>query len=236
LASPAIRTAVQRRFKVAVKVDNDANVCALAHCFFGIGLEITNFVYFAVGSGVGSGVVLNGKVFRGAHGLAGEVGHITVDIHGPKCPCGNYGCLELYTTVSATLARWVNAPAGVTRGDEVAGVDALIRAADLGENEALATIARTAEYLSVGIVNVINSFDPDVVVIGRELARSGALLIDPIRRAVAERAFPAVHRPVRIEPDSLADATPITGAFCLVLSDLMDPAQPLLDQFVTAAS
>jgi N-acetylglucosamine repressor len=231
----ALRDALERRFRVPVKVDNDANVCALAHCFFGIGREVSDFAYFAVGSGVGSGVVLHGNVYRGSHGLAGEIGHTTVEVNGPKCPCGNYGCLELYTTVAATLARWGSRDQ-VDVSDETAGVEALMRAVALGEQGALSAIARTAEYLSVGVINLVNSYDPEVVIIGRELARAGKPIIEPIQRAVAGRAFPAARRPIRVVQDSLGDAAPITGAFCLVLSELMDPSAPMLDGLVASAT
>ena len=215
-----LRTALETHFRVPVRVDNDANACALAQHFLGAGRHVRNFVYFAAGSGVGAGLVLNGELYRGEHDLAGEIGHATIEPGGPPCPCGNRGCLELYTTVRATLARWQrDHPPGLPL-NEVAEIGALIANARDGDPGALDALAATARYLSIGVINAINAYDPSVVFIGRELGAAGDLLLDPIRDAVARRAFPTTGRSVRIEADPLGEETPLLGAICLVLREL----------------
>lgn len=215
-----LRSELERTFGLPVRVDNDANACALAQRWFGAGRTMRNFVYVAVGSGVGSGVVVDGEIYRGAHDLAGEIGHCTVDVSGPPCPCGNVGCLELYATLRATLARWLGAARPETADDEIAGIRDLIRAAHSGDETARAAITMSAQYLGVGVINVINAFDPETVFLGRELAAAGDLLLSPIRSAVARRAFASTGRVVPIETDPLGVAAPLLGAACLVLRDL----------------
>jgi len=215
-----IRSTLESRFGVSVRVDNDANACALAQQLFGVGRNTRNFVYFAAGSGVGAGLVMNGEIYRGGHDLAGEIGHTTVEPNGPLCPCGNRGCLELYTTVRATLARWPGASLPITPVNEILEAKALIMSARNGDQQARNALATTARYLSIGVINAINAYDPDLVIIGRELADAGDLVIDPIREEVARRAFPTAMRRVLIEPDLLAEDTPLLGAVCLVLREL----------------
>ena len=229
-----LRMALERRFNVPVRVENDANVCAIAQRFFGVGRDVEDFVYLALGSGVGAGVFVGGHLYRGSNWLAGEIGHTTIDVRGPTCPCGNIGCLELFTTVSAAMARWPGAPQDRVDGDEVMAIQALDDAAKRGDEGALAAIAQTAAYVAAGVVNVVNFLDPEVVIVGRELGQLGSLLIDPIRRAVASRTFPDAQRTIRVESDPLGASTPVRGAFCLILQELVDSRSPLLEGMVAA--
>lgn len=230
-----LRSALEAHFGVPVRVDNDANACALAQRWLGAGRDVLDFVYVVADSGVGAGVVLNGDVYRGAHDLAAEIGHTTIDIHGPTCPCGNIGCLELYTTLRATLARWIGTAQPITPADEVEGITTLIAAARAGDETARAALTMTAQYLAVGVVNAINAYDPQVVFIGRELAAAGDMLLGPIREAVARRAFTATGRSVPIELDPLGQDTPLLGAACLILCELFDDTE-LLDSLVRGQS
>ncbi|HXT35371.1 MAG TPA: ROK family protein, partial [Chloroflexota bacterium] len=229
-----LRSALAARFGVPVRVDNDANACALAQHWLGAGRELRDFVYVAAGSGVGAGVVIDGDLYRGAHDLAGEIGHATVEVSGPLCPCGNAGCLELYTTLRATLARWFGAPQPATLADEISGITALIAAAQAGDDTARAALSLSAQYLGAGVINVINAYDPQVVFIGRELAAAGDLILRPIRAAVERRAFPATRRSVPIEPDLLGEDSPLLGAACLVLRELFVDSDLLNDRILAA--
>ncbi|MDB5077750.1 MAG: hypothetical protein JWO42_3929 [Chloroflexi bacterium] len=215
-----LHSAFEERFMVPVRVDNDANACALALHWLGAGRNLRDFIYFAVDSGVGAGVVLNGEVYRGAHDLAAEIGHTTIDMNGPMCPCGNIGCLEIYTTLRATLMRWRGDEQPATAADEVREVEALIAAARSGDVKALGAITETARYLSFGVINAITLFDPMVVFIGRELAAAGDMLVDPIRDAVSRRGLTPTGRAVPIELDPLGQNTPLLGAACLILCEL----------------
>jgi len=229
-----LRSALEKRFGVPVRVDNDANACALAQRWLGAGRGLRDFVYVAAGSGIGAGIVIDGELYRGAHDLAGEIGHATVEATGPLCPCGNLGCLELYTTLRATLARWPGAPQPATPADEISGIAMLIAAARGDDDEARTALAVSARYLAVGVVNAINSYDPQVVFIGRELAAAGDLVIGPIREAVARRAFAATGRAIAVEHDALGEGAPLLGAACLVLRELFVDSELLNDVILSA--
>jgi len=226
-----LRSALEKRFGVAVRIDNDANACALAQRWLGAGRGLRDFVYVAAGSGIGAGIVIDGELYRGAHDLAGEIGHATVEATGPLCPCGSLGCLELYTTLRATLARWPAAPRPVTPADEIRGIAMLIAAARGGDDVARQALSTSAYYLALGVVNAINSYDPQVVFIGRELAAAGDLVIGPIREAVARRAFVATGRTTAVEHDALGEGAPLLGAACLVLRELFIDSE-LLDDVI----
>lgn len=231
-----LRSALEKRFGVPVRVDNDANACALAQRWLGAGRGLRDFVYVAAGSGIGAGIVIDGELYRGAHDLAGEIGHATVEATGPLCPCGNLGCLELYTTLRATLARWPAAPRPVTPANEITGIAMLIAAARGGDDVARQALTTSAHYLALGVVNAINSYDPQVVFIGRELAAAGDLVIGPIREAVARRAFVATGRTTVVEHDALGEGAPLLGAACLVLRELFVDSELLDDVILSARS
>ena len=231
-----LRSALEQAFKVTVRVDNDANACALALRMFGPGRTARDFVYLAAGSGVGAGIVIDGEVYRGGHDLAGEIGHATVEPDGPPCPCGNIGCLELYTTVRATLARSMGTLLPATAIDEISAIRALIERAHDGDEDVQRALGTTARYLAIAVVNAINAFDPHVVFIGRELAAAGELLLGPVCEAVAERAFTATGRTVPIERDPFGDDTPLLGAASLVLRELFLDTDVLGDLIVSSRS
>ena len=224
--------------------DNDANACALAEAWFGAGLALEQFVYIAVGTGVGAGIVMNGTLHRGAHDMAGELGHTTVDAAGARCSCGNYGCLELYTSSVAIVAA---ALAALERG-EVSLIDELVcgrrediniytiaQAARLQDPLALRLIDQIVRYLGIGVVNAVNLFDPEVVFLGREVAQAASdLILEPIRAMVAERAFSVAAERVKILHSTLGENGPMLGAACLVLHELFSEPQrvmtPILDK------
>jgi len=215
-----LRSALAESFGVPVRVDNDANACALALQWFLLGVAARYFVYVAAVSVIGGGIVIVGVLYRGVYELVGEIGHMTIDVAGPLCPCGNIGCLELYTTLRATLARWHGTPQPETWADEASGMAALIGAAQAGDETARAALATSGHYLAVGVINAINAYDPRTVWIGRELAAAGDFVLKPIRDAVARRAFASSGRSVTIEQDPLGEDTPLLGAACLVLTEL----------------
>lgn len=233
-----LKQIVEEAFHVPVWIDNDANACALAERWFGGGRSFDSFIYIAVGTGVGAGVILNGALFRGAHDIAGELGHTTVEAAGPRCSCGNYGCLELYTSAPAIVAV---ALAALRRGEssaiaELVGgrlehitIQTIVQAAHAGDRLALRTLDHVARYLSVGLINTINLFDPEAVFLGREVSQAaGELLLEPIRAIVAERAFSTAAERVQILLALLGEDAPVIGAACLVLQELFSAPERIL--------
>lgn len=223
----ALQDELQSHFRLPTRVDNNANASALAELWFGAGQGIDNFVLLTMSSGVGSGIVIGGDLYRGAHDLAGELGHMSINALGPRCACGNYGCLELYTSVRRVLGF---VQAALASGEPSLLHDLVERQGELTldlfleaikEQDVLAgrIFADMIRYLAAGIINISNALDPQLILIGRDLARAGDLLLVPLREAVGQRAM-AIHREgLRIETTALPDA-PVIGAATLVLREL----------------
>jgi glucokinase len=172
-----IREPLEERLAAPVRLVNDGHAFALAEWTLGAGRGATNVMAIVCGTGIGGGLVLDGRLHLGAADRAGEFGHHTVVEDGPRCPCGNSGCLELYAG-SRAIAR----AAGTARFSE-----ALARARD-GDENARGAIARAGELIGLAIANVIIFVCPDRVVIGGGVAEAGPLLLDPIRETIAARA------------------------------------------------
>lgn len=240
-----LKKMVEAHFRLPVWIDNDANACALAEAWFGAGRPFEQFVYIAVGTGVGAGIVVNGTVHRGANDMAGELGHTTVDMTGPRCNCGNYGCLELYTSavaiVSAALMALQNGESSLIHElvqGEWANINVGIIAQAARRNDPLARrlIDQVVRYLGVGVVNSINLFNPEAVFLGREVAQAaGDLLLDPIRAMVAERAFSVAAERVQILPAMLGANEPVIGAACLVLQELFSAPEMMMTPILQKA-
>lgn len=222
----ALRDVIGERFRVPTYVDNNANTSTLAELWFGAGQGVSHFVLLTLGTGVGAGLVLDGELYRGEHDLAGELGHLSIQFDGPRCACGNYGCLELYVAVPRILAALraaLDAGEPSALRDAASGgggltLDAAIAAAKAGDRLAGRVFDDVARYLATGLVTIANTFDPQLILLGRDLARADDLLLDPVRAIVAGRVFPALRDSLRIEIAALPDA-PAVGAATLALRE-----------------
>lgn len=221
---------LERRLGFPTYVDNNANTSALAELWFGAGQGVDNFVLLNLGPGVGSGLVLDGDLYRGNHDLAGEVGHISVNLDGPRCVCGNAGCLETYASVPRVLASVRSALAdgaystiradgdGDGDGPTIEQVISALHEADPLAERVFGAVAR---HLAAGVVNLVYMLDPQLILIGRELSTAGDALLEPVRAEVRQRIFPALRDTIRIELAGVADA-PVVGAATLALRELFE--------------
>lgn len=236
----ALQSAVEEHFHLPTRVDNNGNTSALAELWFGAGQGVENFVLLNLGTGVGAGLILAGDLYRGDHDLAGELGHVSINADGPRCACGNYGCLEMYVSVPRVLAA-VRAALGTGEPSAIRAalgengevtVPMFIAAARQGDPLATRVFADLAHHLAAGIVTIIHAFDPHLILIGRELASAGDLLLDPVRAETQRRVFPALRESVRIEVAALPDA-PVIGAATLALREFFHA--PLADHGAVVA-
>ena len=218
LASPMAEAAGR-----PVYLENDANVAALAENRLGAGRGARHMMYITVSTGIGSGLILGGKLYVGATGAAGELGHVTMLADGPLCGCGNRGCLESLAsgTAIARRAREVAARPGgegilkAARGDITAIEASLVASAAAAGDAAAAAIMHDAfEYLGIAVANVVNLLNLDMVVIGGGVARVGDVLFDTVRRLVRLRSFACMARDVTIVPASLGADAGALGAAC----------------------
>lgn len=220
-----LRDIITKRFGLPVYVNNDANLAGLAEYRFGAGRGCSDMVYLTISTGIGGGIVCGGQLLLGAHGLAGEPGHTTVEPAGPRCKCGNVGCLEVMSAGPAIARHAIDLihqgqtsslsralQSGVEITAEVVG-----EAAQLGDDVALQAIRRAAYYLGIGVLNLIHIFDPAVVILGGGVSKLGPLLFDPVRALVRERAITAVQRQIPIVPAMLGDQVGLLGAVAWVM-------------------
>jgi glucokinase len=231
LAGVDLRDHFGRRFGVPVMIENDANAAALAEHRLGAGRGTRHMVMLTLGTGVGGGLIVDGRLYRGAIGAAGELGHITLDIDGPPCPgfCPGRGHLE--ALASGTAADLLVDRVAAERPDGDLGraaasgraLDAkvAVELAAEGLGDARETLERIGFRLGVGIASFVNVFNPELVVLGGGFARAGDLLFEPARRVVAERALSPARELVRIVPALLGAEAGLIGA-ALVAFEALD--------------
>jgi predicted NBD/HSP70 family sugar kinase len=203
---------IEAELGMPVRVENDANLGALAEIVWGAGRDHADVVYLKVATGVGAGLVLNGRLYHGSAGTAGEIGHLTIDERGPVCRCGNRGCLETYAGADAVLEALSH------REDEALTIRDVIeraRSDDLGCQRALGDAGRT---LGVAVAGVCNLLAPELVIVGGELALAGDVLLEPIREVVGRSAI-AATREVPVVPGVLGERAEVLGAVALVLRE-----------------
>ncbi|MFP8962421.1 ROK family protein [Streptomyces nanhaiensis] len=210
------REELASRLGVEVHVDNDANLGALGELVWGSGRGARDLAYIKVASGVGAGLVIDGQIYRGPGGTAGEIGHITLDESGPVCRCGNRGCLETFTA-----ARYVLPLLHSSHGPDLTMPEMvrLARSGDLGCRRVVADIGR---HVGSGVANLCNLLNPSRVVLGGDLAEAGELVLGPIRDSVSRYAIPSAARQLTVVPGALGGRAEVLGALALVLSEMGD--------------
>jgi N-acetylglucosamine repressor len=210
-----------------VHIERDAVACAMAHMWLGDGGGVSNnFVYLTVSDGVGTGLVVNGGVLRGASSTAGEFGHVPLNLEGPRCACGARGCLEAYTSNPATVARYLgldlDSPDDYAelRSGEMEVGDVIDRARS-GDAAATWALWETGRCLGIGIANLINSVSPAQVVIGGEITNAWNLIEPAVRESIRERALTTVSAdtPLVVQPDE--DRLRLRGGTSLVLAPVL---------------
>nr|AAU13758.1 Rep [uncultured Actinomycetes bacterium] len=201
---------LERRLGLPVYVDNEANLGALAEVRFGAARGRQHVVYLRISHGVGGGIVLNGEVFHGRSGTAGEIGHVTIDDNGPICRCGNRGCLETFVGAPVLLSMLTASHGHLTLPDVIAR-------AQQGDPGCRRVISDAGRYLGVAAASVCNLFDPELVVVGGRLAEAGPILMDPLRTVLAQRTVPSTAGPVEVVASELGSAAEVRGALVVAL-------------------
>lgn len=227
-----IKEEIEKEFKLPVKVENDAKVLALGEKWFGYGLDLENMVCLNVGIGVGAGIIFNDKLFHGLNGIAGEIGHTVLDLDGPKCACGNYGCLQTlcggeavrnYAIKEILLGR-KSMILELVKGekDKITG-EIIHQAALAGDTLALEVLEKSGKYLGVGISNLINILNPELVVLSGGVTKAGSFILDRVKEEVRKRVLTDEAKQTRIVISKLGDRGTVIGAVTLVLSELFIP-------------
>lgn len=221
----SLREYMERNTGFPVCIDNDVNLMALGELMCGAGQGAKNLVCLTLGTGVGGGIIIEGKLYRGSTLSAGEVGHIPVNADGPRCGCGSYGCLERYVGNAHIVERAVKAIQGgrrslikkLVKGKLTAITPRIIfHAAHQGDGLAEEIWEETGRYIGIALSGVINLLNPEMIVIGGGVAQVGKLLFAPIRRTVKERAMSIPAGKVKIVPAKLGEDAGLVGAGMLV--------------------
>jgi glucokinase len=236
-----LRDIFSEQFRVPIFVENDANAAALGEYMFGAGRGSHEVVYLTISTGIGGGVISDGKLLTGISGTAGELGHITIDWHGERCNCGNVGCLERITSGTA-IARKANGAIAEGKGDELlafarahrqaAGNPTAITdvtastvalAAEAGIPLARDIIATAAEALGIGLVTIIHIFNPEIIILGGGVTQMGPMLLDPATQIVQERTMRVPREAVRIVLAALGPNVGLVGAGALIYYQIQYP-------------
>lgn len=216
-----LRDIIAEKLGVKTCLINDASAAALGEYHLGAGKGISNLVYVTVSTGIGGGIIINRKLYQGVDGSAGEIGHMTLDVNGEKCNCGNIGCWETLASGTAMAKETVRR---LNQGEkssllelvngELENITAQTVALAARRGDALAgdIIAKAAYYLGIGLVNLVNIFNPELIIIGGGVARLGNLLLAPARKVLEERAFSLPARTVQIIRAKLGNDSAIIGA------------------------
>ena len=215
---------IEDEFHIPTRIDNDVRCAALGELKFGAGRGCENFVCITVGTGIGSGLVINGKVVRGAANAAGEIGHIKLQMEdGPLCGCGDSGCLEAFASGPSIVAMAQEYLKGgkSAKFRELAGDGEITpyivaKAAEAGDPVARRIFEKMGYYIGMGLTSVINLLNPEKIIIGGGVAECGELLLDPIRRTINERAMKVQREAVEIVPAELGNSAGVIGASMLV--------------------
>jgi glucokinase len=224
-----LRDIIQSRLGKKAFLINDANAAALGELYFGAARGARNFIYITLSTGIGGGIVIDGKIYTGAIGTAGEVGHMTIDDNGPICNCGNKGCWETLASGTA-LAREAKhrieegARTSILKyadGDvEKVTAQVIQSAAEQGDSLAKELIAQTGYYVGVGLANLINIFNPELIVIGGGLSNIGDMLFGPAFKTAGERAYKEAFQAVRFVPAELGRNSGVLGAAAFAFQEM----------------
>lgn len=215
-----LKKLIQDQFKVPVAIGNDANLAALGEWRYGAGVGHRHLVYITVSTGIGGGVIIDNQLLLGAHGLAAELGHITVIPDGPLCGCGKRGHLEAVSSGPA-IARWVEQelsqgiPSSLSANKPITAKDVSL-AASKGDELAQAALARGGTYLGIAIADYLHVFNPSVVIIGGGVSQSGKSFFGPLRTAMSEHVLSSKYlENLTLTTSALGDDVGLMGALAL---------------------
>jgi glucokinase len=221
---------MREKLKLPVFIDNDANLAALAEARAGAAAGASEVIMITLGTGIGGGIIIGGEVYRGSVGSAAELGHMVIDVNGPRCQgaCENYGCLEAMASGTA-LARYAreavenepgSALAAAAAGGETLDGALVSGLAEQGDPAAIQVLGRVGFYVGVGMTSLVNIFNPEVFVVGGGLMQAGDFIMEPARKVLAKRGLRPNRDVVRVTTARFGPEAGVIGAACLALSEL----------------
>lgn len=224
LTNIPIKEELEKEFELDVKVENDARVMALGESWFGDHGEVDSMLAVNLGRGVGAGIVINGKLFHGAQDIAGEIGHMTIDMNGEVCECGNRGCLQTLATGSA-IAKQAQKIANQESEIDLSQItgEKVYELALLGNEACVEILQNTGKVIGIGLTNLIHIMNPNKIVLGGGVIKSSKFILPAICMSIEERALTPRAKQTEVVVSELGDDATISGAIALVLEDFFDP-------------
>lgn len=217
---------IEDEFHIPTRIDNDVRCAALGELNFGAGKGCENLICITVGTGIGSGLIINGRLVRGASNAAGEIGHIKLQMHdGPICGCGDTGCLEAFASGPSIVAMAEEYILGgkSTKYREMANGGAITpfivaEAAKAGDPVARRIFTRMGEYIGIGMASVVNLLNPERIIVGGGVADAGDILLTPLKETIKKRAMKIAGETVQVVPAQLGNTAGVIGASLLIES------------------
>jgi len=206
---------LKKEFPCNILLENNSAALALAEKYYGLGKKFSNFILMVVDTGIGSGIVINDKLYRGFGGFGGEIGHTSINVNGDLCGCGNVGCLEVYASMPAVLKRAKRIEPGISSWNEI------VDRAEAGDTRFLEIVEEEARYLSAGIVNAVNILEIEAVVLTGDICYKHGIIIDSLSRHVNERTMTRkVHR-VGLYASEISKNADVIAAATIVIDDFI---------------
>ena len=219
-----VAESLAQKLKVPVRVENDVKAAALAEHLFGASRDIADFVYVMGRSGIGGGLYLMGELYRGPHGLAGEIGHMKIVPGGRACGCGGQGCFEAYVSEKAILSDLA------ARGHGARDVASVREACEAGDPVARAVLAEAGRHLGLALANLINIISPRRIVLGGSLAQLAPFLLPAAMETLEANALAAIYRDVEIVVSEMSGSAAAMGGIALALQQFLDDPPVRLDR------
>jgi len=223
-----ITSILQKQMDVHVVIENDANAAALGECVYGAGKGALNLLYITISTGIGGGIIINGQLHRGNRGRAGEIGHMIINPSGPRCGCGNSGCLEAFSSGTAIARKGKEAVErrdntlliDLCQGDSSKVTAALVsRAAKKGDKVAREILNEAGYYLGIGIANLINLLGPDKVILGGGVLKAEDLVLETMKDTILSLIKASSLDGVEICKAALGDESGVVGALVIAMSN-----------------
>jgi len=215
LTNIPIKQELEKEFELEVKVENDARAMALGESWFGDYGELTSMLVVNIGRGVGAGLIIDGKLYHGAQDIAGEVGHMTIDLHGDICECGNRGCLQTFTSGPAIAKR------AMTRISlDSISAEEVYELAKSGNEECVTILKETGRVIGIGLTNLIHIINPQKIVLGGGVTKAKDLILPVILKTIAECALTPRAKQTEVTITTLGDDATLIGAVSLLLVDV----------------
>ncbi|MCF6150148.1 MAG: ROK family protein [Candidatus Kuenenia sp.] len=219
-----IKRIIAEKFDLPCVLENDANAAAWGEKWAGAGKNANSLVMLTLGTGIGGGIILDNKLWRGMNNVAGEIGHMSIQTDGPQCNCGNYGCIEVYASATGMVKRFrkllESGKASLLKKDDEITAKRINEAAVQGDEAAQSIIEETGYYLGIAIVNIIHILNPEVIVLAGGMIGSGELLMNPMKRTIEKRVLKASYKDTKIVFSQLGTDAGIIGAAGCLLKEL----------------